>query len=170
MARAGSLSSRMARHAGGCLAYFVLFGGLAWGLDTKVLAGIDEDLRPWAGIAAAVFLTLGLGSLWGIVSGHAKWNPKGELLAATATGALPAEDGQVLAIGTAKPVSVFVETFGSGDHDAAEQFVRSLDFRPRAIIQQLGLLRPIYRGTTNYGHFGREGLPWEVQPWDAGEP
>lgn len=103
MAREGSVSGRMARHAGGCLAYFLLFAGLAWGVDAIVLAGADEDLRPWAGIAAAVFLTLGLGSLWGIVSGYARWNPKGELLAATATGKLPAEDGQVLATGTAKP-------------------------------------------------------------------
>ncbi|HQW37168.1 MAG TPA: hypothetical protein PLO00_00550 [Usitatibacteraceae bacterium] len=106
MAREGSVSGRLARHAGGCLAYFLLFVGLAWGLDAIALAGIDEDLRPWAGIAAAVFLTLGLGSLWGIVTGYAKWNPKGELLAATATGALPAEDGQVLATGTAKPAGL----------------------------------------------------------------
>ena len=106
MAREGSVSGRLARHAGGCLAYFLLFAGLAWGVDAIVLAGIDEDLRPWAGIAAAVFLTLGLGSLWGIVTGYAKWNPKGELLAATATGALPAGDGQVLATGTAKPAGL----------------------------------------------------------------
>lgn len=106
MAREGSVASRMGRHAGGCLAYVVLFVGLALGLDAIVLAGIDEDLRPWAGIAAAVFLTLGLGSLWGIVTGYAKWNPKGELLAATATGALPAGDGQVLATGTAKPAGL----------------------------------------------------------------
>lgn len=65
------------------------------------------------------------------------------------------------AIGTAKPVSVFVETFGTGNHEGAEELVKTFDFRPRAIIQKLGLLRPIYRGTTNYGHFGREGLPWE---------
>lgn len=103
MAREGSIASRMGRHAGGCLAYFVLFGALAWGIDARLLAGADEDLRPWAGVAAAVFLTLGLGSLWGIVTGYAKWNPKGELLAATATGTLPSEDGQVLATGTAKP-------------------------------------------------------------------
>jgi S-adenosylmethionine synthetase len=38
-----------------------------------------------------------------------------------------------------------------------EQF----DFRPAGIIDQLGLLEPLYRRTTNYGHFGRPGLPWE---------
>ena len=66
------------------------------------------------------------------------------------------------AIGMAQPVSVKVETFGTGDEDAAAEFVKTFDFRPRAIIEQLDLLRPIYRQTTNYGHFGRPGLPWET--------
>ena len=67
------------------------------------------------------------------------------------------------AIGMAQPVSVKVDTFGTGDERAAEEFVKNaFDFRPRAIIDRLDLLRPIYRGTTNYGHFGRKGLPWEV--------
>ncbi len=67
------------------------------------------------------------------------------------------------AIGMAKPVSVKVDTFGTGDWRAAEDFVTSaFDFRPRAIIEKLDLLRPIYRTTTNYGHFGRPGLPWET--------
>ena len=67
------------------------------------------------------------------------------------------------AIGMAKPVSVKVDTFGTGDERAAEEFVMNeFDFRPRAIIEKLDLLRPIYRETTNYGHFGRTGLPWEV--------
>ena len=67
------------------------------------------------------------------------------------------------AIGMAKPVSVKVETFGTGDERAAAEFVmQAFDFRPRAIIDRFNLLRPIYRSTTNYGHFGRPGLPWEV--------
>jgi S-adenosylmethionine synthetase len=66
------------------------------------------------------------------------------------------------AIGMAKPVSVKVDTFGTGDEDKAAKYVMdSFDFRPRAIIETLKLLRPIYRKTTNYGHFGRTGLPWE---------
>jgi S-adenosylmethionine synthetase len=65
------------------------------------------------------------------------------------------------AIGRARPVSVAVDTFGTGDDDAAAAFVADHDFRPAAIIERLGLHRPIYRGTTNYGHFGRPGLPWE---------
>jgi S-adenosylmethionine synthetase len=67
------------------------------------------------------------------------------------------------AIGMAKPVSVKVDTFGTGDERAAADFVmNNFDFRPRAIVEKLNLLRPIYRQTTNYGHFGRTGLPWEA--------
>jgi S-adenosylmethionine synthetase len=65
------------------------------------------------------------------------------------------------AIGRAEPVSVRVDTFGTGDTAAAEALVRTFDFRPNAIIERLGLRRPIYRSTTNYGHFGRAELPWE---------
>ncbi|QQR73202.1 MAG: methionine adenosyltransferase [Holophagales bacterium] len=67
------------------------------------------------------------------------------------------------AIGVANPVSVNVNTFGTGSEERAAKFVEeSFDFRPRAIIERLDLLRPIYRQTTNYGHFGRPGLPWEA--------
>jgi len=67
------------------------------------------------------------------------------------------------AIGVAQPVSVKVDTFGTGDERAAAEFVRkSFDFRPGAIIERLDLLRPIYRSTTNYGHFGKPELPWEA--------
>jgi len=67
------------------------------------------------------------------------------------------------AIGMAKPVSVKVDTFGTGDERAAADFVmNAFDFRPRTIIDRLNLLRPIYRQSTNYGHFGRPGLPWET--------
>jgi S-adenosylmethionine synthetase len=66
------------------------------------------------------------------------------------------------AIGVAQPVSVKVDTFGTGDARAAAEYVReNFDFRPRAIIDRLDLLRPIYRKTTNYGHFGKAELPWE---------
>jgi S-adenosylmethionine synthetase len=65
------------------------------------------------------------------------------------------------AIGMAKPVSVKVDTFGTGDPFAAVEFVNTFDFRPAKMIEQLKLLRPIYRTTTNYGHFGKPELPWE---------
>jgi S-adenosylmethionine synthetase len=67
------------------------------------------------------------------------------------------------AIGMAKPVSVKVDTFGTGDERAAAEFVMNgFDFRPKAIVETLNLLRPIYRQSTNYGHFDRPGLPWEA--------
>ncbi len=66
------------------------------------------------------------------------------------------------AIGIAKPISLKVETFGTGDSRDALEFAYRFDFRPSAIIERLGLLAPIYRQTTNYGHFGRPGLSWEA--------
>ena len=66
------------------------------------------------------------------------------------------------AIGRAEPLSLRVDTFGTGDEARAEQFARRFDFRPRAILEQLDLRRPIYRATTNYGHFGKAGLAWEA--------
>ena len=65
------------------------------------------------------------------------------------------------AIGVAEPVSVKVETFGTGDFQDAAELVRTFDFRPAAIVERLRLLQPIYRQTTNYGHFGKRNLPWE---------
>ena len=65
------------------------------------------------------------------------------------------------AIGIAEPVSVFVETFGTGDRVEAERFAQTFDFRPASIISHLSLKKPIYRQTTNYGHFGKPYLPWE---------
>jgi S-adenosylmethionine synthetase len=65
------------------------------------------------------------------------------------------------AIGVAKPVSLKVETFGTGDNREAMELAYRFDFRPSAIIERLDLLRPIYRQTTNYGHFGKKELPWE---------
>lgn len=66
------------------------------------------------------------------------------------------------AIGKAKPFSLSVNCFGTGDEEKAKKFLDGFDFRPEAIIKKLGLHRPIYRQTTNYGHFGRPGLPWET--------
>ncbi len=70
------------------------------------------------------------------------------------------------AIGVAKPVSVFVDTFGTGvipDKEIEELVVRNFDLRPAGIIKALNLRRPIYKQTAAYGHFGRDDLdvPWE---------
>ena len=70
------------------------------------------------------------------------------------------------AIGVPEPVSIRVETFGTGSDDTAalEKLVRKhFDLTPRGIVESLDLLRPIYRATSYHGHFGREdqGFPWE---------
>ncbi len=71
------------------------------------------------------------------------------------------------AIGVACPVSVMVDTFGTGvvdDDKIAEAVNRVFDLRPAAIIDNLKLRRPIYRATSNYGHFGKSGdeFTWEI--------
>ena len=68
------------------------------------------------------------------------------------------------AIGHPEPTSVTVETFGTNlfSEDAIERAVREVfSFKPADIVSQLDLLRPIYRSTTNYGHFAKDNLPWE---------
>jgi S-adenosylmethionine synthetase len=72
------------------------------------------------------------------------------------------------AIGVAEPVSILVDTFGTGkvsDDKIAEAVRKVFDFRPAAIIRDLNLRRPIYRQTAAYGHFGRTDidLPWEQE-------
>jgi S-adenosylmethionine synthetase len=71
------------------------------------------------------------------------------------------------AIGVAEPVSLMVNTFGTSkiDEDTIVSLIREhFDLRPKAIIQTLDLLRPIYKQSAAYGHFGREDVqfPWEV--------
>ena len=69
------------------------------------------------------------------------------------------------AIGHPKPVSLRVDTFGTGvksDEKITRAVGNVFGFKPAEIVAQLNLLRPIYRQTTNYGHFGKNGLPWET--------
>ena len=68
------------------------------------------------------------------------------------------------AIGVAKPVGVYVQTFGTStvpEAKISEYVMKHFDMRPKAIIDQLDLRRPIYRATAAYGHFGRSEFPWE---------
>ena len=68
------------------------------------------------------------------------------------------------AIGHPEPVSISVDTFGTSkfDEEAIEATVALVfDFKPAGIVKQLKLKRPIYRSTTNYGHFGKDDLTWE---------
>ena len=70
------------------------------------------------------------------------------------------------AIGVARPVSIFVDSFGTGkvsDERLAQIVEENFDLRPAAIIRDLDLRRPIYRQVAAYGHFGRTDIdvPWE---------
>ena len=76
------------------------------------------------------------------------------------------------AIGVAKPVSVMVDTFGTGKFDdtvIADAVQRVFDLRPAAIIDKLDLRRPIYRKTSNYGHFGRNDADFTWEKTDKTE-
>ena len=69
------------------------------------------------------------------------------------------------AIGVPFPVSLLVETFGTGrvpEEKIAEALAKVFDFSPSGIIRTLNLRRPIFGATAAYGHFGREGFPWEA--------
>ncbi len=71
------------------------------------------------------------------------------------------------AIGVAQPVGVHINTFGTGkvDDETLEKYVMAnFDMRPKALIDELGLLAPIYRATAAYGHFGRPQFSWEKTP------
>lgn len=77
------------------------------------------------------------------------------------------EIGVSYAIGVARPLAIFVDSFGTGKYDdeKLKQIIEeNFDFRPQAIIDKLDLRRPIYKKTAAYGHFGREekdGFSWE---------
>jgi S-adenosylmethionine synthetase len=69
------------------------------------------------------------------------------------------------AIGVPFPVSLLVDTFGTGkvpEEKIAEAVAKVFDFSPSGIVKTLDLLRPIFGATASYGHFGREGFPWEA--------
>ncbi len=68
------------------------------------------------------------------------------------------------AIGVAEPVSIYVQTFGTGvmpDAEISKILVKNVDMTPRGIIKRLNLLRPIYKNSAAYGHFGRNEFSWE---------
>lgn len=68
------------------------------------------------------------------------------------------------AIGVSEPVGIYIDTFGTAKYSETDilRVVRKFfDFRPQAIIKNLGLKRPIFLKTAAYGHFGRSGFPWE---------
>lgn len=93
----------------------------------------------------------------------ARWVAKNLVAAGIAK---KAEVELAYAIGVAKPVSIAVDTFGTGtipEEQIVEIIDKVFDLRPAAIIEALDLRRPIYKQTAAYGHFGRTDidLPWE---------
>ena len=67
-------------------------------------------------------------------------------------------------IGVAKPVSIYIDTFGTNtipEEEIVDKIKSKFDLTPRGIIEYLDLKKPIYRKTTNYGYFGKEDLSWE---------
>ena len=76
------------------------------------------------------------------------------------------------AIGVAKPTSINIETFGTGkiDDERLVMLVRNhFDLRPKGLIEMLELLRPVYRKTAAYGHFGREHVDFTWERTDKAE-
>ena len=71
------------------------------------------------------------------------------------------ETSVAYSIGKSEPLAVSVDTFGTGNQPEAQKFAEDYDWRPLSIKKQFGLTRPIYKQTTNFGHFGRANLPWE---------
>ena len=74
------------------------------------------------------------------------------------------EVGLSYAIGVAEPVSIMIETFGTGkvsDLEILNKIKNNFDLTPKGIIDTLHLREPIFSKTTNYGHFGRDGFSWE---------
>ncbi|MCK5179889.1 MAG: methionine adenosyltransferase domain-containing protein, partial [Candidatus Omnitrophica bacterium] len=71
------------------------------------------------------------------------------------------------AIGKAEPVSVMVDTFGTGkvsEQKLVDLVRKHFDLTPKGIIEELDLLKPIYQKTAAYGHFGRDEFSWEKTP------
>jgi S-adenosylmethionine synthetase len=92
-----------------------------------------------------------------------RWVAKNIVAAGLAT---HAEIQFAYAIGHPQPVSVRVETFGTAPSGVSDEQITDavrvvFSFKPADIVSDLNLLRPIYRQTTNYGHFGKKDLPWE---------
>ena len=74
------------------------------------------------------------------------------------------EIGISYAIGVAEPVSIMIDTFGTGkitDEEILMKIRNTFDLTPKGIIETLDLRKPIFHKTTNYGHFGKSFLPWE---------
>ncbi|MBQ3134956.1 MAG: methionine adenosyltransferase domain-containing protein, partial [Oscillospiraceae bacterium] len=129
--------------------------------------GIDILYRRAHGPSGATYLPHGVDAAVGKVDRSAAYAARWVAKHVVAAGLADKCQVQLAyAIGVARPVSVRVDTFGTGtvsDAKLEEAVNKTFDLRPAAIIRDLDLRRPIYRQTAAYGHFGRSdlNLPWE---------
>jgi hypothetical protein len=104
MADSGAIGSRLGRSASGCAVYFVLFVVVAFGLDHFMGERLIREARPWVGMASALFTTLGIASIWGLLTGYTRpaspHSSRAQLLINADTPHLPDRDGPLLVTGT----------------------------------------------------------------------
>ena len=117
MADTGSLKNRLSRSASGCAVYLVIYAGLAYGLNRFTSNRILPDAQPWVGLAAALFFTLGLASIWGLLTGYTRQGGAGsrraQLLINADTPDLPNQDGPLLVTGTVQLDSTMGDALAS---------------------------------------------------------
>ncbi len=117
MADNGTVKNRLGRSASGCAVYIVMFVGLGYGLDQFASSRLMPDARPWVGMAAAMFITLGLASIWGLLTGYTRQGgaqgSRAQLLLNANTPHLPDKDGPLLATGTVQLDSAMGEPLTS---------------------------------------------------------
>ncbi len=117
MADNGRLKNRLGRSASGCALYFVLFAAVAYGLDRFTGARLIPDARPWVGVVSALFITLGVASIWGLLTGYTRQggpaSSRAQLMANADTPQLPDKDGPLLVTGTVQLDSAMGEPLTS---------------------------------------------------------
>jgi hypothetical protein len=122
MAADGSLASRLGRNGVGCAIYFVVYAAIAWAIDYYTAADVAADARPWVGIVASAFLTMGIGTVWGLMTGYSGGNARPELLADAASASFPQKDGPILATGIVRPTGTALRAPISGAECVAYQY------------------------------------------------
>jgi hypothetical protein len=104
MADSGTMKNRLGRSASGCALYLVLFAVVAYGLDHYTATRLMPEVRPWVGMASALFISLGVASIWGLLTGYSRQSgpasSRAQLMANADTPSLPDKDGPLLVTGT----------------------------------------------------------------------